>query len=287
MHIRDLFGGAPTVSFEFFPPKTPEAEATLEQTLLDLEPLAPSFVSVTYGAGGTTRDRTHDLVVRLLAQTSLLPMAHLTCAGHSRAELVDLLQRYRAAGLDNILALRGDPPPELGLPPGDLAYAADLVDLCREVDDFCVAVAAHPEGHPLGDAPETDRAHQAAKLARADFAVTQFFFEPEVYARFVDDMRARGVETPVLPGIMPVTNRKQVARMAELSGAAFPAWLEERLAKGGDDAEAVRRIGIDAATELCDALLELGVPGLHFYTMNRSTATLEITRNLGLLTPRH
>lgn len=283
MHIRDLLGGKPTVSFEFFPPKTPEAEIVLAQTLVDLEPLNPSFVSVTYGAGGTTRDRTHDFVARLLRESSLLPMAHLACAGHTRGELVEILERYRAAGVENILALRGDPPPELGLPPGDLAYATDLVELCREVGDFCVAVAAHPEGHPLAASAAHDLDHQAEKLALSDFAITQFFFDLEVYARFVDALAERGVSTPVLPGIMPVTNRKQVARMAELSGAAFPSWLEERLARGGDDADAVRRIGIEAATELCAALLDLGAPGLHFYTMNRSTATREITGNLGLL----
>jgi len=282
MYIRDLFGATPTVSFEFFPPKSPEAEATLEATILELEPLAPSFVSVTYGAGGSTRDRTHELVERLITKSSLTPMAHLTCAGHSRDELGAILTRYRSIGLDNVLALRGDPPPELGLPPGDLAHAIDLVELCREVADFSVGVAVHPEGHPNCPNPMLDRDRQAAKLRAADFGISQFFFEPEVYIRFVDDMRARGVDTPIVPGIMPITNLAQVARMAKLSGAAFPAWLEDRLAHGGDDAEAVRRIGIDAATELCDGLLEFGVPGLHFYTLNRSTATVEIARNLGL-----
>jgi methylenetetrahydrofolate reductase (NADPH) len=282
MYIRDLFGATPTVSFEFFPPKTPEAEATLEATILELEPLAPSFVSVTYGAGGSTRDRTHELVERLITKSSLTPMAHLTCAGHSRDELVAILTRYRAIGLDNVLALRGDPPPELGLPAGDLAHAIDLVELCREVADFSVGVAVHPEGHPNCPNPMLDRDRQAAKLRAADFGISQFFFEADVYIRFVDDMRARGVDTPIVPGIMPITNLAQVARMAKLSGAAFPAWLEDRLAHGGDDADAVRRIGIDAATELCDGLLTFGVPGLHFYTLNRSTATVEIARNLGL-----
>lgn len=281
-----MFGAEPLVSFEFFPPKTEEAEATLERTLRDLEPLYPSFVSVTYGAGGSTRERTHDLIVRLITGTSLNPMAHLTCAGHTRTELVELLERYRDEGLDNVLALRGDPPAELDLPDGDLAHAIDLVALIREVGPFSVAVAAHPEGHPACPDPKLDRDRQAAKLAAADLAITQFFFEPEVYERFVADMDARGVTTPIIPGVMPVTNLKQVARMAELSGAAFPDALRARLERGGDDPDAVRRIGIEAATECCEALLALGAPGLHFYTLNRSTATLDITANLGILRDR-
>ncbi|MFZ4514839.1 MAG: methylenetetrahydrofolate reductase [Acidimicrobiia bacterium] len=282
MEIRQLFGLAPTLSFEFFPPKTAEAEMTFAATLQDLSTLTPSFVSVTYGAGGSTRERTHEIVVRLLETTPLLPMMHLTCAGHSRAELVGMLETYRAQGLANVLALRGDPPPELGLPPGDLSHARDLVALCREIGGFCVAVAAHPEGHPLCPDPDLDRERQAEKLRDADFAVTQFFFDVDVYTRFVDDMAARGVTTPIVPGIMPVTNLSQVARMAQLSGAAFPAWLEARLAQGGDDPEGVRAIGIEVATELCDALLRAGAPGLHLYTLNRASATRAIVSNLGL-----
>lgn len=282
MFISRLFDGTPTLSFEFFPPKTPEAHDTFDAALAELSLLEPSFVSVTYGAGGSTREHTQAIVVGLLEDTALLPMVHLTCAGHSRAELMAMLEEYRAAGLANVLALRGDPPPELGLPAGELDHATDLVELCRDLGGFCVAVAAHPEGHPLCPDQILDRDRQAAKLRVADFAVTQFFFDVEIYKRFVDEMHARGATAPIVPGIMPITNIGQIARMAELSGAAFPDWLRERLASVEDDPDAVRKIGIEVATELCDALLAAGAPGLHLYTLNRAAATLEIVHNLGL-----
>lgn len=280
--IAELVAGGPTHSFEFFPPKTPEAEATLEQTLRDLEPLHPSFVSVTYGAGGTTRERTHDLVVRINTTTTMTAMAHLTCAAHSRAELVAILTRYRDAGVENILALRGDPPKDLALPPGELAHATDLVALVREVGDFSVGVAVHPEGHPASADRGEDRRRQAEKLAVADFGISQFFFEPEVWFAFCDDMARLGVTTPLIPGIMPVTNVKSVKRMAEMSGADFPRWLEDRLRAVEDDAAAMHRVGVEAATELCERLRAGGVERFHFYTLNRSTATREIAANLGL-----
>jgi methylenetetrahydrofolate reductase (NADPH) len=280
--IADILARGPSYSFEFFPPKTPAAEAQLEQTLRELQPLSPSYVSVTYGAGGTTRDRTHDLVVRIHREFHLTAMAHLTCAAHLRSELVEILVRYREAGVDNILALRGDPPKDMDLPPTELAFACDLVSLVHEIGDFSVGVAVHPEGHPASTEHRDDRARQAEKLALADFGVSQFFFEPQVWFDFLDDLAAHGVTTPVIPGIMPVTNVKSVKRMAELSGADFPQWLEDRLRAVEDDEEAMHRVGVEAAVELCRELMAGGVRSFHFYTLNRSTATREIYAELDL-----
>jgi methylenetetrahydrofolate reductase (NADPH) len=284
--ISDLLSQGRCFSFEFFPPKTEEAEAQLQRTLLELAPLEPSFVSITYGAGGTTRERTHDLVVDILRSTEMTPMAHLCCAGHLHGELRAILGRYRDAGVENILALRGDPPAELKLPPGDLAHAIDLVALAREIGSFSIGVAAHPEGHPASPDLASDRRYLAAKLAVADFAVTQFFFRLADYLRLVDDLRARGVDRPVVPGIMPVTNYSQVARFAALSGAEFPADLAARLEAVAEDPAEVRRIGVEVASQLCRDLLDAGAPGLHFYTLNRSPATREIFANLGLSAAR-
>ena len=280
--IAELLGAGRCYSFEFFPPRTEAAEATLRATLVELEPLGPSFVSFTYGAGGTTRETTYQIVVDVLRNTSMTPMAHLCCAGHTREELRTLLDAYRADGVENILALRGDPPADLGLPPGDLLHAAELVELVREMGPFSVGVASHPEGHPACPDRTLDRQRQASKLARADFAVTQFFFNLDDYLRLVDDMAALGVDKPVVPGVMPVTNVAQIERFAKMSGAAFPAWLAERLQAVADDPEKVRRVGVEVATELSQALLDAGAPGLHFYTLNRSQATTEIWAALGL-----
>jgi methylenetetrahydrofolate reductase (NADPH) len=279
--IVDILAAGPSQSFEFFPPKTPAAELQLEETIRELEPLHPTFVSVTYGAGGSTREMTHDIVTRINRETSLTAMAHLTCAAHTRGELNDIVTRYHDAGIANILALRGDPPKDLNLPPGDLAHATDLIDLVRDVGDFSVGVAVHPEGHPASTDRATDRLRQAEKLAAADFGVSQFFFEAGVWFEFLDDLREQGVTTRVIPGIMPVLNVKSVKRMAEMSGAAFPAWLEQRLRAVEDDEEAMRRVGIEATTELCRDLMAGGVDSFHFYTLNRSSATREIYSNLG------
>jgi methylenetetrahydrofolate reductase (NADH) len=280
--IVELLAGGRTFSFEFFPPKTPEAEAQLSRALDELAPLQPSFVSVTYGAGGSTRERTHDIVVGILRDTPLTAMAHLTCAAHTVAELRAILERYRDEGVENILALRGDPPAELNLPPGDYEYACDLVELVRSVGPFSVGVAAHPEGHPRSPDLVSDRRHLAAKLELSDFAITQFFFRLDDYLSLVEDLTALGVTKPVVPGIMPVTNVNQVERFAALSGAEFPADLAERLHAVADDPAEVRRIGVEVATELCRDLLDHGAPGLHFYTLNRSPATRQIYANLGL-----
>ena len=282
MKINEILKTGPSFSFEFFPPRDEKMEGVLAQTLRDLEPLQPSYVSVTYGAGGTTRERTHDLVVAINGDTSMTAMAHLTCAAHTRIELVDIVARYREAGIDNILALGGDPPKDLDLPPGELHYAVELVELIREVGDFSVGVAAHPEPHPRSPNRESDRRHTAEKLRAADFAITQFFFDPAHYFDLVDSLRALGVDKPVIAGIMPVTSLASIKRMAEMQGSEFPQWLAEKLHAVGDDPAAVRAVGIAEATRLCAALLEGGAPGLHFYTLNRSTATREIYENLGL-----
>ena len=281
--IGELLAAGRTFSFEFFPPKTDAAQLTLGRTIAELEPLGPSFVSVTYGAGGSTRQRTREVVTWVRKETAITPMAHLTCQGHTRDEITTILADYRAAGIENILALGGDAPADPAeARPSDYVYASDLVDDVDKENSFSIGVAAHPELHPRSASREDDRKHLAAKLQRADFAITQFFFEASHYAALVEDLAALECYKPVLPGIMPVTNLASIQRMAALSGSAVPAWLVERLERVGDHPEEVRKVGVEAATELCADLLELGVPGLHFYTLNRSNATREIYSNLGL-----
>jgi methylenetetrahydrofolate reductase (NADPH) len=280
--IAERLGGR-FVSFELWPPRTPESAAALERALDALTPLSPAFVAITYGAGGSTRERTHDLVVRLV-DTPLLPLAHLTCAAHHRGELVELLQRYRDAGVDNLLALHGDPPlrSDAPLPEGDLRYAVELVRLARDIGFPCVGVALHPEGHPAAPSREADLGHQAEKLREADFGLTQFFHRAADYFALVEELQARGASAPVVPGIMPIVNVRQVERMAAMSGSSIPLELAERLQQVADDPDEVRRIGVEEATRLCRELLDGGAPGLHFYTMNRAAATLEVCANLGL-----
>ncbi len=281
MKVADVLARGRSFSFEFFPPKNDAEHGALVRTLRELEPLEPSFVSVTYRGGRESRERTHDLVAGMLRTTSLNPMAHLVCVAHTRLELAEILVNFRKAGIENLMALGGDPPTG-DHEPGELTHAIELVELARAIGGFSVGVAAHPIGHPRSTSLDDDRAHLATKLDAADFAITQFFFEPEEYLRLVDDLMARGVGKPVLPGIMPVTTLASIPRMAQM-GAAVPAWLAERLESAGDE-DAVRRAGIEAATELCDRLLAEGAPGLHFYTLNRSTATREIHAALGLTT---
>ena len=280
--IGDLLATGRTFSFEFSPPQSAAGSLSLVRTIAELEPLAPSFVSVTYGAGGSTREHTRDTVLWVRKETNIPPMAHLTCVGHTRAEIADIISTYTEAGIENVLALAGDAPKDpADARPSDYVYASDLIEHLKEIGNLCIGVAAHPEGHPRSPDLATDRRHLADKLRAADFATTQFFFDLDHYLSLVNDLADMGITKPVVPGIMPVTNIAQVERMAELSGAAFPAWLRERL-ESGTSPEDVRRIGVEAATELSAQLLEAGAPGLHFYTMNKSTATLEIYAQLGL-----
>lgn len=280
--ITELLARGLTFSFEFFPPKTDAAQLSLGRTIAELETLHPSFVSVTYGAGGSTRERTRDLVTWMRRETTISPMAHLTCVGHTRGDIAEILQAYVDAGVQNILALGGDPPTDPGdVRPSDYRFASDLVRELQAAGQFSIGVAAHPEVHPRSSSRSDDRKFLAEKLRTADFAITQFFFKVEHYLGLVEELAALGINKPIIPGIMPVTNKSQVQRMAEMSGAAFPQDLAHRLAKV-DDSEEVRRIGVEVATELCAQLLDAGAPGLHFYTLNRSSATREIHANLGL-----
>jgi len=283
--ISDLLDKGRTYSFEFFPPKNDAEQATLVRTLRDLEPLGPSFVSVTYRGGAESRQRTFDLVTGMLRTTTLVPMAHLICVAHTRLELAEILVAYRGSGVENLMALGGDPPAD-GEGPGELTHASELVELAHAIGGFSIGVAAQPGYHPLSPDPSTDSDHLAAKLALADFAISQFFFEAAEYRSLVDDLVARGVDKPVLPGIMPVTSLSSIPRMATM-GAAVPDWMVARLHAAGDRGgnEAVRHEGVAIATELCEQLLDSGVPGLHFYTLNRSSATREIYAALGLVAP--
>ena len=284
--VRDLIAaGERSFSFEFFPPKDAEGERALWTALRQLEPLQPTFVSVTYGAGGSTRDRTVRVTQQIAEDTSMTPLAHLTCVGHSRETLRGVVGAYAAAGVRNVLALRGDPPggpAEAFAPhPQGLRYAVDLVELVKSLGDFCVGVAAFPEGHPAAASRDADARVLAAKAkAGADFAITQLFFRAEDYFSLVDRASALGVDMPIIPGIMPITNLAQIRRMSQLSGAELPAEVVSRVARFEGDASAVRAEGIAIATELCDALLTQQAPGLHFYTLNRSAATRQIYAGL-------
>jgi methylenetetrahydrofolate reductase (NADPH) len=281
--IADLLAAGRTYSFEFFPPKNDHELATLARTIGELQPLGPSFVSVTYRGGAESRQRTFDLVSGMLHTTSLNPMAHLICVAHTRLELADILVSLRKAGVENLMALGGDPPADPSAGPGELAYATELVELARAIGGFSIGVAAHPAGHPRSPSRQHDRDFLAAKLELADFGVTQFFFEAREYAELMDDLAARNVATPVLPGILPVTSLSTMGRLGAM-GAAAPDWMQGRLRQADETggADAVRKEGVELATELCADLIKVGVPGLHFYTFNTSNATREIYAALGL-----
>jgi methylenetetrahydrofolate reductase (NADPH) len=281
--IADLLTAGRTVSFEFPPPKTPEALVTFDETMEELATLPPSFVSITYGALGTTRDTTRDVVIRVDKERPFPAMPHLTCVGHSREEMVELVTHYRDAGIENILALAGDPPADGSDAGGDFTFATDLIDLLDEVGDFSIGVAAFPELHPRSADRQVDRRYLAAKLRRADFAITQFFFDPADHVRMVEELDALGCDTPIIPGVMPFISVAGVRRMSAMNGSAIPAALDARLQAVDGDKEATRALGVEVASEVGAALLEAGVPGLHLYTMNQARSVREVCANLGLL----
>ena len=269
-------------SFEFFPPKDVEGEERLWAAMSQLESIAPDFISVTYGAGGSTRDRTISITSEITARTHIPTVAHLTCVGSTRDELIEILGKYRDAGIKSILALRGDPTGGPRAPwtptPNGLSHADELVTLAAEFGGFTIGVAAFPDGHPAsnGDFSRDIEVLIEKERRGATFATTQFFFEVDKWQSLVDKLEAKGSSLPIIPGILPVTNVKQLNRMAELSGTPIPASISEAFTKVEDSPEDVRKLGVDIATKLCQELLEAGAPGLHFYTMNTSTATREI-----------
>jgi methylenetetrahydrofolate reductase (NADPH) len=277
VRIDELLAAGPTRSFEFFPPKSDEESAILAASLEDIQPLQPSFVSVTYRGGRESRQRTYDLVTQIEHDGYVTAMAHVICVGHTRIEMRDLLKNYAEAGVQNIMALGGDIPDDPSAANSEFEHAIDLIALAREIGDFSVGVAAHPDGHPRSPDRASDRRFLAEKLALADFAVTQFFFEVNEWTRLVGELAELGVTKPVLPGIMPVTTITGIERM-KMMGGDVPLALVERLVAAerlGGPRE-VRAEGIRAAITLCQELLDEHAPGLHFYTLNRSTATSEI-----------
>jgi methylenetetrahydrofolate reductase (NADPH) len=279
----------PVFSFEFFPPKTEAGERNLYGALTELETLEPSFVSVTYGAGGSTREKTIEIVKRIREQYGLEAMAHFTCVGATVAELRGTLDEMQGAGIDNVLALRGDPPAGQEAwvkTDGGLEYSRELVELITEGYPFAVGAACFPETHIHADSPESDLGHLAEKVkAGVDFLITQLFFDNARYFEFLERARASGIEVPIIPGIMPITHAGQVERMAKMCGSSIPAGLRRELHARGEHPEAVLDFGVAYATLQCAELLAAGAPGIHFYTLNRSPATRAILSALKLTRP--
>jgi len=275
----------PRVSFEFFPPKNPQMEAQLWATVKALEPLLPQYVSVTYGAGGSTRDATFDTVKRIAAETHLRPAAHLTCVGHGRREIAKLLETYWTAGVRHIVALRGDMPAGAGAatPPDGLAYAADLVAFIKTVADFEISVAAYPETHPQAISASADLDNLKRKLdAGAGRAITQYCFDTAAFLRFLERARRAGINAPIVPGILPVTNFAQVVRFSAMCGTKVPGWMGELFDGLDEDQDTRKLMAAMVATEQCRALQAEGVTDFHFYTLNRADLTLGICRRMGL-----
>lgn len=280
--IGDLLATRPTLSFEFFPPKSEEAAQQLDRTIEELAVLNPSFVSVTYGALGSTRSTTRDIVIRFNKERDFPTMAHLTCVGHTRDDIKLLLDEYAVSGVDNILALGGDPPADGSEPGGEFTCASELVELVRaHPAEFSIGVAAHPELHPRSPDRSTDRRHLAAKLELADFGITQFFFTASLYSQMMDELADLGCDTPVVPGVMPASTVPGLKRMAGMNGTAIPEDLLSRLEAVEDDVTEVRKIGVEVATSLSQELFDAGAPGLHLYALNRSSSIIPIVQNLG------
>ncbi|WP_206792404.1 methylenetetrahydrofolate reductase [Amycolatopsis sp. MtRt-6] len=289
--IERLRGDGPKFSIEFFPPRDTADEAVLWKAIRELEPYDPAYMSITYGAGGSSRDGTVRSIARVATETTLVPMAHLTAVNHSVAELRNVIGWYASVGVRNILALRGDPPGDVygeWIPhPEGLTYAEELVQLVRELGDFCVGVSAYTYGHPRSADLESDTKYLVRKLrAGADFAIAQLFHDPEDFLRLRDRVAATGCDVPVLPGVMPLTTMRTLQTTIKLSGAPAPGKLLDRLEPLADDPKAFRAAGIDVTTELCEKLIAEGVPNLHFYTFNRSKATREVIARLGLVPAR-
>jgi methylenetetrahydrofolate reductase (NADPH) len=285
MKIAPALGGAsPAFSFEFFPPKDAEGVAKLFETVAELRPYEPTYVSVTYGAGGSTRNMTVDLVGRIKSELGLEAMAHLTCVGATQDELRGVLDELRSRGVENVLALRGDPPKgesEFRPVPGGFANASELTRFVRENYDFCIAGACYPETHPEAVSFDVDLHHLKEKVdAGAEFLITQLFFDPAEYFAFVERARGVGIKVPIVAGVMPITNVAQVKRFTQMCGAKIPQDLLERLEPHEEDRARVQAVGVEFATEQCRELLRGGAPGIHFYTLNRSLATREILDRL-------
>ncbi|MDG2028524.1 MAG: methylenetetrahydrofolate reductase [Acidimicrobiales bacterium] len=279
--IRDLLDRGRTLSFEFFPPKTHEAQAKLRATVDLLEKADPDFVSVTYGAGGTTRESTRETVLDLLEHRSFPAMPHLTCVGHSYAEIQDLIDDYQAHGVHNMLALAGDPPEDGSPNPGDFRYALELVEALREHSDMSIGVAAFPEVHPRSESRASDRSRLAEKLNAADFGITQFFFDPSDYFCMIDELDSLGCNTPVIPGVIPVINPKSVRRFAGMNGSAVDEALWARL-DAADDPDERLEVAVDAAVSQIQTLLDGGAPGVHIYTLNQVDATVRISERIDI-----